>query len=585
MENANLIDGADTITFDPAFFSIARTIAPPGTLNIYGNLTIDGPGSDLATMSGGGLFRVFMVEAGIDVAIQEVTISGGNACYEEGDGWCDEGGGIYNAGTLRVANSTISGNSAETGGGIFNYHGTLTVANSTFSGNSAEFGGGIFNDYGTLTVTNSTISGNSAEYGGGIYNHHGALTIVNSTFSGNPGGSSGGLYALGSGIVIENSILANTTCAGGSGGSFSGTFNVATPGSGCPGATEYADLLLGPLVDNGGSTQTIVLLPGSPAIDAGNNALLPADTTDMDDDGNTSEPIPFDQRGANYPRVRGLSVDVGAYEYEPTTVIRGVIYQPDGLSPLTAQVRLLRITTPPAPNDPGAIDPDAMEIAYQVMSDADGEFVFPAVAAGDYIIEVVSGEHGTWYFDGAATIEEAAILGVEPGQTLEQMDVVMQGGPVKATFSGAVTMQGRGVPPNALYTRMLSVVMTPVGGGAPVFQGTVISDVNGAFAVNLLTPGSYRVWVKADHTLAVAQTVALAAGDNSIVMGLREGDANGDNVVNIVDFSILAASFGRASEQTGYDERADFHEDNLINIQDFSLLASNFGQSGASQMP
>ncbi|MBK8024275.1 MAG: hypothetical protein IPK19_23295 [Chloroflexi bacterium] len=267
-------------------------------------------------------------------------------------------------------------------------------------------------------------------------------------------------------------------------------------------------------------------------------------------------------------------------------MIRGVIYHPDGLSPLAAEVRLLHSTTPPAPNNSGAIDPDAVEIAYQVMSDADGEFVFPAVAAGDYIIEVVSGEHGTRHLTARRRSKRRGILGVEPGQTLEQMDVVMQGGPVKATFSGAVPMQGRGVPPSALYVRTLSVVMTPVGGGAPVFEGTVISDVNGTFTVNLVTPGSYRVWVKADHTLAVAQTVALAAGDNSIVMGLlREGDANGDNVVNIMDFSILAASFGTTSGQAGYDERADFHEDNLINIQDFSLLASNFGQSGASLMP
>ena len=62
---------------------------------------------------------------------------------------------------MTVQNSTLSGNSATYGGGIFEYGGTVTVENSTLSGNSALIGGGIHND-GTVTVQNSTISGNSA---------------------------------------------------------------------------------------------------------------------------------------------------------------------------------------------------------------------------------------------------------------------------------------------------------------------------------------------------------------------------------------------------------------------------------------
>ena len=74
------------------------------------------------------------------------------------------GGGIFNSGTLTVANSTISGN---TGGGIANGNGgTLTVTNSTISGNTVvNYGGGIYNFAGTLTVTNSTIVRNTAHAG------------------------------------------------------------------------------------------------------------------------------------------------------------------------------------------------------------------------------------------------------------------------------------------------------------------------------------------------------------------------------------------------------------------------------------
>jgi hypothetical protein len=54
------------------------------------------------------------------------------------------------------------------------------------------------------------------------------------------------------------------------------------------------------------------LLAESPCIDAGDNTALPPDTLDLDDDGDTEEPIPFDLDGS--PRISGLAVDMGAYE-------------------------------------------------------------------------------------------------------------------------------------------------------------------------------------------------------------------------------------------------------------------------------
>ncbi len=51
----------------------------------------------------------------------------------------------------------------------------------------------------------------------------------------------------------------------------------------------------------------------SPAIDAGNNDWLPSDSSDLDGDGDTAEPIPYDLQG--FPRIVGDAVDLGAYEY------------------------------------------------------------------------------------------------------------------------------------------------------------------------------------------------------------------------------------------------------------------------------
>jgi hypothetical protein len=105
----------------------------------------------------------------------------------------------------------------------------------------------------------------------------------------------------------------------------------------------------------------------------------------------------------------------------------------------------------------------------------------------------------------------------------------------------------------------------------------VDTDESGSFILSDLTPGTYDLRVKNSHTLCNLKSgVALVAGSNTIDFGtLVEGDANDDNVVNIKDFSILAAGFYPA-----YDARADFDEDGYVNISDFSLLVTNFGLYG-----
>ena len=103
-------------------------------------MTIDGAGHTV-TISGGGAFGVFVVNPGVTLNLNKLTVA---------DGKADAGGGINNSGTLTVSNSTFSGNSArrhlKTGGGSISgnngSYGTVTVSNSTFSGNSAEGGGG-----------------------------------------------------------------------------------------------------------------------------------------------------------------------------------------------------------------------------------------------------------------------------------------------------------------------------------------------------------------------------------------------------------------------------------------------------------
>jgi hypothetical protein len=227
------------------------------------------------------------------------------------------GAGLHNqSGTLTVIGSTISGS---TGSGIFNnFGGTATVIGCTLSGNNAVQGGGIYNRAnGTVTVTDSTLSGNRATdttlgFGGGIFNDgtFGAptVTVANSTLSGNVAAAAGGgLYQVSSGsLTVRNTLVAGNTARSSpdvSGSLNSQGYDLIGDGTGGSGWTD-TDLvgthdapinpLLGPLQDHGGPTQTMALLPGSPALNAGDSNELGV----------------ADQRGV----IRSGGVNVGAYQ-------------------------------------------------------------------------------------------------------------------------------------------------------------------------------------------------------------------------------------------------------------------------------
>lgn len=152
-----------------------------------------------------------------------------------------------------------------------------------------------------------------------------------------------------------------------------------------------------------------------------------------------------------------------------------------------------------------------------------------------------------------------------------------------ASVVGNVDMEGRGTAPDARWALPHRLVIA-TNAGVYVANTTVTTDTNGRFVFGAVQTGSYKVWVKGEQTLAQLAITTLGQGGTTIDFGLmRAGDANDDNVVNISDFSILAASFGKASGTSGYDERADFNGSAVVDITDFSLLAVNFGQAGETQ--
>lgn len=144
-----------------------------------------------------------------------------------------------------------------------------------------------------------------------------------------------------------------------------------------------------------------------------------------------------------------------------------------------------------------------------------------------------------------------------------------------------MTLQGRSPSPSSAWIISARLILTLQGSRTPAFDQTVTTDNLGRIRLTGLNPGVYHLWLKGSHTLAVAQDVVIVSGANSVITSiLPEGDVNGDNVVNLTDFSILAASFDKQEGSEGYDGRADFNGDGVVNLTDFSLLATNFGQTG-----
>jgi hypothetical protein len=390
-----------------------------GGLRNTGMLTVTGSSLSGNTASGSGFVYGGGVYNSGTLTVSNSTLSGNTADY---------GGAIAAFGTVTVSNSTLSGNFGRIGGGIYNF-GTLTVSNSTVSGNTASssggfpaLGGGIFN-LGTLTVSDSTLSGNT---GSGIYND-GTLTVSNSTFSGNTAGIGGGINSEGNSPVTLTNVTLTANRAGSVGGGLavftalkpvlhntliagnfrrptgtapgdvwgmldpSGDNNLIGDGTDMTGlvngvhgnqvgtADNPIDPRLGPLADNGGPTLTHALLPGSPAIDAGNNAYA----TD------------FDQRGPGFPRIVNGIIDIGAFEFQgagpgPSTS-RSSRGPEAGLAELVAGL-------PPAVSHPVA-EPPALSPGRGSTITGEGPFVSPWEAASGPAVAAVDSYLATVFED------------------------------------------------------------------------------------------------------------------------------------------------------------------------------------------
>jgi CSLREA domain-containing protein len=384
-EAIGMSSSGDAITFAPY---VTGTITLTGSqLTVEQAVTIAGPGARKLAISGNWVSRVFHTFGTGNVVIRGLTLTRGRAPVEA-DETSDaygksEGGCIYNSGLLTLIDCAVtdsyarggSGSAksggAAAGGGIYNI-GNLTMRNCLVNNNSAltgsgtlpprrlSYGGGIrsFSNTGTrpsLTLINTTVCNNAAQNNGGGIDaaYADSITLLACTVSHNVALSdlqsqaTGGIFIHSSSkVIMRNTLVAQNwvesnasdlrgeiisqghnligagTDAGGPGGTFPWT-----PTDRIGTRVVPLDPLLDTQRNNGGPTNTVALLAGSPALDIGDDTIRAVPTS-----------LSTDQRGM--PRRMGVHVDIGAYERDvaqsgPNLVVNSTNDPGDGIAGTT----------------------------------------------------------------------------------------------------------------------------------------------------------------------------------------------------------------------------------------------------------
>ena len=291
-----------------------------GALQVPAGVTLRGAGARATTLSGNHSSGVLKV-TGAGVAITDLTITGGKSA--------DDGGGILATSGLTLRRVAVVGNvSAGWGGGVSAGGAQPLIADhSLFAGNQAAGnGGGLELGFSTggSRIENSTITGNVASSGGGLFLGGGGLALEGDTLAGNRASAQGGGFRLSASapLTIRDTVLAGGVAQNGGDcyfGSGAGMTSLghnaedtdATPDSACqnalhgPGDRAGLTLRFGDLADHGGPTDTLLPEASGPLIDAGDAQACLAD----------------DARGVARPQ--GGGCDIGAVERGSATIISG----------------------------------------------------------------------------------------------------------------------------------------------------------------------------------------------------------------------------------------------------------------------
>lgn len=385
VHQAGLNFGTDTITFAANVFGNVSTGGSEITIQNQNVNIVGYPNLSAETLriTGGDVNRIFR--------LNNATVSLSGMALTNGDAGAGFGGAILaeNGSHLTLDKMIVRNNFAAAYGAIYLDGGTGRITNTTVNNNSANTGLAIAAS-GILNMANTTVSGNTDADGGagiGAIFITGTANIRNSTiaFNRTSGGTGGGIFNAGT-LNIGNSIVANNIALTSpdvhrsSGTITSVGGNLVSSSSGFPAGTFSQtndvlnlDPLLGALGDNGGIVTTHLLMPNSPAINAGlnQNAFDPFDNS----------VLTTDARGGGFLRVQNAAVDKGAFEsLAPTaaavSIAGRVIAGKQGISRATVSLT------------------DQNGETRTARTNSFGYFKFDGVAAGEtYIVSVAAKNH------------------------------------------------------------------------------------------------------------------------------------------------------------------------------------------------
>lgn len=358
---------------------------------------------------------------------------GGGAGGSTGTGFVGYGGvGGFGGGGGAAGNANAGFGRQGASGGFGGGRGASSTGSPPGGGGGggAGMGGAIFNNGGTVIITNSTLTGNTATggargagaaflqapglgLGGAIFNRNGTLTILNSTIALNAAtnggaavgsGDAGGIYTLSDGtgstatLTLTNSIISGSTATSAIttniiNSGTSSTINTTTPNivqasstapnlainnvadtstvNGSP--ADVNPRLSASLANNGGPTQTLLPLAGSPALGAGTTVGAPN----------------VDQRGS--PRPTAGPIELGSVQLAPTSSTTTVISSVNPSSPgqlvtFTATVTLTGTTAMIAPKGTVTFFIDNSSLGAFTLVNGSASFSFSALAVGPHTI-------------------------------------------------------------------------------------------------------------------------------------------------------------------------------------------------------
>jgi hypothetical protein len=484
-----------TLTLDHSTLSSNQAVGANGYTITYSQVFPAG------SAAGGGLYV-----AGGMVYVNQSTFSsnralGGtgnpaDACsvFFAGDGLQGEGGGLYVAGgTVSIDNSTFSAN--ETRGGDGGRGDTCTdgpPGNYSAGGNGGlAAGGGIRVAAGTLEVQHSTLSGNSATGGLGGAGFDIAPPGVNGV------GAGGGISNTG-GLQMYDTILASNTAnvAPDLDGSLTSLghnlVGNTTGGSGFAGSDLLnLDPKLGPLQNNGGPTQTMALLPGSLAIDAGDNTGAPA----------------YDQRGPGFLRTVNGVIDIGAFEVQNSSSSQASSLAVSGF-PTVTMAGVAGSFTVTARNADGSIATGYTGTVH--FSGSDGQAVLPS----DYTFSAADGGVHTF----SATLKTAGTQSITAADATTFGLTGTDGGiTVNAAAASTMTVTGFPSSTTAGVAGYFTVTLKDSYGNiASDYTGTVhftSSDTKASLPVNYTFTAADAGMHTFGATLKTAGTQSITAAD------------------------------------------------------------------------